>query len=149
MFTAFALTFALASVAPVGSLATVAVPVSPGAPIATTPEVAAARIAKQERVELGSVSYDGHTGDTSLELARVTALGDAALPLLLEMARSPSPVARVAAAAGLKGRNELAARVAVGDLAQDPAPVTVMYGCLVDGSTVKEAVHHILMYGSV
>ena len=139
MLTALALTFALASLSPV-------------APVASTPEIAAAaaaRIAKQERVELGSVSYDGHTGDTSIELARITALGDAALPLLLEMARSPSPVARVAAAAGLKGRNELEARVAIGDLAQDPAPVTVMYGCSVDGSTVKEAVHYILMYGVV
>lgn len=109
----------------------------------------AARIARQPRLELGSVSYDGHMGDTSLELARITALGDGALPIFLAMARSPSPVARVAAAAGLVGRPELEARAAIGDLAQDKAVVEVMYGCMIDTTTVAEAVHHVLRYGVV
>lgn len=123
---------------------------APLAPLPSSHEAAAAaaaRIAVQERVELGSVGIDGHTGATSLELAHITALGDAALPLLLEMARSPSAVSRVAAAAGLVGRLEGEALAAIGQLAQDSVVVTVRYGCLLDHRPVAEAVHAIIMNG--
>lgn len=107
---------------------------------ADTAAVASARIAAQARVELGPVGFDGHDGATSVELAKVTALGADALPLLLEMARSASPVARVAAAAGLIGRAEPETLAAVAVLAQDTATVSVRLGCLGTSSTVAAEV---------
>ena len=115
--------------------------------LALTPPSPEASIAQQERVELGSVSYDGHVGATSVELARITALGDGALPVLLAMSRSTSPVVRVAAAAGLIGNKDAGARAALQALAGDHAPVTVALGCLQLQMTVAAEVQHLTKYG--
>jgi hypothetical protein len=104
-------------------------------------------IEKQERVEMGHVGYAGTPGRTGVELERITALGKGALPYLLRMAASRSPVARVAAAKGLLGRTEPEARAALAALAKDKAAVTTMRGCLVFDTTVGEAVAGIVKNG--
>lgn len=98
------------------------------------------RIEAQERVELGAVSYDGHLGDSSVELIALEKLGEDVLPTLLAMSSSKSPVARVVAAAGLLARNEPIARVVLSRLEHDDATVQVQRGCLGDRMTVGEAV---------
>ena len=104
------------------------------------------RIEAHERVELGSVSYDGHLGKGSVELIALEELGDDALPYLLAMSSSKSPVARVVAAAGLRLRQEPIARVVLSRLEHDDADVQVMRGCCLDMMTVGEAVRDLALY---
>jgi hypothetical protein len=100
-------------------------------------------------VELGAVSYDGHLGDGSVELIaleKLGELGDDALPYLLMLSSSKSPVARVIAAAGLRARAEPIAPIVLSRLAHDDAPVMVQRGCIIEHMTVGEAVRDLAAY---
>lgn len=110
------------------------------------PRMIVSRIEAQDVVELGPVSFDGHLGKSSVELIALEALGDDALPALLAMSSSKSPVARVVAAAGLQQRTEPIARVVLSRLAQDDAKVRVRRGCLGSETSVGDAVRDLIAY---
>jgi hypothetical protein len=83
-------------------------------------------------------SLSGAMGRTRPALARITALGEAATPILLRLARSQNPAARAAAAMGLGQVESAAGRAMLQRLMLDDTMVEAQHGCTVFAETVAK-----------
>jgi hypothetical protein len=80
-------------------------------------------------VEGRAIGASGGPGRTQPLLKRITALGQAATPLLLHLARSTNPAARAVAAMGMGEVRSHAGRVTLERLTQDHARSPTIFGC--------------------
>jgi hypothetical protein len=89
-------------------------------------------------VDLGPTGYRLRPATTAPALARITALGPAATPLLLRLAKARYAAARVAAAIGLGQVRSAEGRGALERLALDDSLATAMSGCVGRGVKVSD-----------
>jgi hypothetical protein len=102
------------------------------------------RIEAERTLELGAVSFDGHLGQSSVELALLLERGESAAPALRALASSTSPVARVVGAVGLARLRTADANDVLARLAKDPTRIAVRRGCLGLETTVADAIQQAL-----